>query len=219
MSTGDYAMFNRIRRAARVSAACFILLMGVVQEVAAATYGYGPGGLPDLSAYLVGTARFETMANDLGSPVSLSTGGSNQVADAIWWIPAQGYSVFVRQHRQQRRRGLRLQRHERADGALQPSSVPGLFLPHLALLTSERGELFGGYFPRPFQVIDLTLLTLSIVLQIPQTTGHALVTLAKGSLGHRSQTAPRSRPPGHRPSHIGIRNEQPHPSFETAPTG
>lgn len=86
-------MLNRIRRAARVSAACFILLMGVVQGVAAATYGYGPGGLPDLSAYPIGKARFETMADDLGSPVSLSTGGSNQVTDAIWWIPAQGYSA------------------------------------------------------------------------------------------------------------------------------
>ncbi len=54
---------------------------------------YGPGGLPDLSAYRVGEADFSQMAQGLGTPRDLRTDGSNQISSAIWWLPAQGYSA------------------------------------------------------------------------------------------------------------------------------
>jgi hypothetical protein len=59
----------------------------------AASYVYGPGGLPNLSAYPAGSAGFDDMAADLGTPVSLDTNGANQVTSAVWWLPAQGYAA------------------------------------------------------------------------------------------------------------------------------
>lgn len=86
-------MSNHFRRATRLSGAVFFVLTAWAGPSPAATFGYGPGGLPDLSAYPIGQARFDSMSGGLGTPVSLSTDGHNQVSDAIWWIPAQGYAA------------------------------------------------------------------------------------------------------------------------------
>jgi hypothetical protein len=84
-------MSNAFSRTIRFAA--LTLLLSVAGAATAATVGYGPGGLPDLSAYPVGQARFDTMSAALGTPVSLSTNGSNAVTDALWWLPAQGYAA------------------------------------------------------------------------------------------------------------------------------
>lgn len=86
-------MSNVTRRAAWGSAVLGVAALAFAGHSMAANVQYGPGGLPDLSAYPIGQADFTVMATGLGSPVSLSTGGNNQVTDAIWWIPAQGYAA------------------------------------------------------------------------------------------------------------------------------
>ncbi|WP_036110020.1 MULTISPECIES: hypothetical protein [Luteibacter] len=65
----------------------------VALPATAGTYAYGPGGLPDLSGYPIGRSDFAAMSAGLGSPVSLDADGANQITSAIFWVPAQGYSV------------------------------------------------------------------------------------------------------------------------------
>ncbi|MGN6094363.1 MAG: hypothetical protein ACTHOL_18590 [Luteibacter jiangsuensis] len=86
-------MRNRFNRVALTCAAFLVALVVGGHPAFAASLNYGPGGLPDLTAYRVGTARFEDMATGLGTPVSLSTSGANAVTDAIWWLPAEGYTA------------------------------------------------------------------------------------------------------------------------------
>jgi hypothetical protein len=79
-------------RHAAFSALC-LLMLTAASTVSASEVSYGAGGLPNLAAYPVGSASFDTMAPDLGTPVSLDTNGANQVTSAVWWLPAQGYAA------------------------------------------------------------------------------------------------------------------------------
>jgi hypothetical protein len=83
-----------IRRAGSIVAALVLGLYLVAPAAAtAATLNYGPGGLPDLSAYPIGRAGFNAMGADLGTPVGMDTDGTNHITVATWWIPAQGYAA------------------------------------------------------------------------------------------------------------------------------
>jgi hypothetical protein len=91
-------MFDHIVRRAESSRCAALMALCLLMLTAASTasasgVSYGAGGLPDLSAYRIGTASFDAMAPELGSPVSLDTDGSNHVTVAMWWLPAQGYSA------------------------------------------------------------------------------------------------------------------------------
>jgi hypothetical protein len=78
----------------RTGAALFAAMsLLVALPATAGTYAYGPGGLPDLTAYPIGRASFDAMAADLGTPVGMDADGSNHVTTATWWLPAQGYSA------------------------------------------------------------------------------------------------------------------------------
>lgn len=79
------------------AALCGALLLcaGWISPTKASDLRYGPGGLPDLTVYPIGAARFDDMVAGLGSPVSLDTDGANAVRSAIFWLPAQGYTAPV----------------------------------------------------------------------------------------------------------------------------
>lgn len=85
-----------VRRAISRGIAMRLLGLGLLFSafaVSADGVSYGAGGLPDLSAYRIGMASFDTMAPGLGTPVGLDTDGSNHVTVATWWLPAQGYAA------------------------------------------------------------------------------------------------------------------------------
>jgi len=87
-------MSNRsMWRAVRLRAIGLLVLAITAGNASASSLSYGSGGLPNLSAYPVGSTSFDAMAAALGTPISLDTGGANQVTSALWWLPAQGYAA------------------------------------------------------------------------------------------------------------------------------
>ena len=86
---------------------CTLFSASLMASAAAGAVTYGPGGLPDLSAYRVNEANFAAMAQGLGTPRDLTTDGGNEVSKAIWWLPAQGYAAPARSRTIPRWGGLR----------------------------------------------------------------------------------------------------------------